>query len=179
MVEEESQEPFQMTIFLLLLNGASQSCCHPYPACLFPRDGTIAGCSPPAMSSTKDSDLYGDIYSDEFIDFQDEVDVPADDQAATANDATTTTASSSSLPTPPESAENLAAAANASSQSYSAQIAQQFSAYKQDPAQERQPKAIPSTSSAIATFAGASTSGAPDAHGTVFGKKPSEMHDSG
>ncbi|KAF9074528.1 hypothetical protein BDP27DRAFT_1259161 [Rhodocollybia butyracea] len=64
--------------------------------------------------------------------------------------------------------------------SYSAQIAQQFSAYQQTPSQERQqrvsgsgPSGLPKTSP-IATVD--STSGDSD---TVFGKKPSEMHDAG
>ena len=131
------------------------------------------------MSSSKqhDSDLYGDIYSDDLIDFQDDVEVPAadgnddnDDDKPTPTAAST--ASSSKLPTPPASGDEQPAT------SYSAQIAQQFSAYKQDPAQERQPKVA---TSSIASFTGgaATTSGLPDAHGTVFGKKPSEMHDSG
>ncbi|TEB17471.1 hypothetical protein FA13DRAFT_1804317 [Coprinellus micaceus] len=142
-------------------------------------------------SKTADSDLYGDIYSDDLIDFQDDLEVPADDHHhPTATTTAASSASSSKLPTPPASGDELAANANGSSTSYSAQIAQQFSAYKQDPAQERQPKqptsaipshtsAIPIAGSSIASYTGANTSGIPDAHGTVFGKKPSEMHDSG
>ena len=146
-------------------------------------------------TANKDSDLYGDIYSDDLIDFQDDVEVPADDHQPTATATTTaaSSASSSKLPTPPASGDELAttAGSNSSSTSYSAQIAQQFSAYKQDPAQERQPKqpaasaipshtsAIPTAGSSIASYTGANTSGIPDPHGTVFGKKPSEMHDSG
>jgi RNA-binding protein Musashi len=64
--------------------------------------------------------------------------------------------------------------------SYSAQIAKQFSAYQQTPSQERQqqqnrrfvqgrPLSAPSE---YKTVPGTSTD-------TVFGKKPSEMHDSG
>lgn len=62
--------------------------------------------------------------------------------------------------------------------SYSAQVAKQFSAYQQTPSQERQqqnprgqsrPLSVPSDYKAVP---GVSTD-------TVFGKKPSEMHDSG
>ena len=63
--------------------------------------------------------------------------------------------------------------------SYSAQIAKQFSAYQQTPSQERQQQnprsgqARPASApSEYRTVAGTSTD-------TVFGKKPSEMHDSG
>jgi RNA-binding protein Musashi len=64
--------------------------------------------------------------------------------------------------------------------SYSAQIAKQFSAYQQTPSQERQQQQNPrfaqgrppSAPSEYKTVPGTSTE-------TVFGKKPSEMHDSG
>jgi RNA-binding protein Musashi len=64
--------------------------------------------------------------------------------------------------------------------SYSAQIAKQFSAYQQTPSQERQQQQNPrfaqgrplSAPSEYKTVPGTSTD-------TVFGKKPSEMHDSG
>ena len=64
--------------------------------------------------------------------------------------------------------------------SYSAQIAKQFSAYQQTPSQERQQQQNPrfaqgrplSAPSEYKTVSGTSTD-------TVFGKKPSEMHDSG
>lgn len=61
------------------------------------------------------------------------------------------------------------ASSSSGSLSYSAQIAQQFSAYQQTPSQERQqrseqPKQIPS---------------ALDGGDSIFGKKPSEMHDAG
>lgn len=72
--------------------------------------------------------------------------------------------------------------------SYSAQIAQQFSAYQQTPSQERQqratiplpqnprPLAVTSTgTSAIATHEGPTNLGSD----SIFGKKPSEMHDAG
>lgn len=63
--------------------------------------------------------------------------------------------------------------------SYSAQVAKQFSVYQQTPSQERQqqnPRSGQSrplsTASEYKTAPGTSTD-------TVFGKKPSEMHDSG
>jgi RNA-binding protein Musashi len=64
--------------------------------------------------------------------------------------------------------------------SYSAQIAKQFSAYQQTPSQERQQQQNPrfaqgrplSAPSEYKMVPGTSTD-------TVFGKKPSEMHDSG
>ena len=63
--------------------------------------------------------------------------------------------------------------------SYSAQVAKQFSVYQQTPSQERQqqnPRSGQSrplsTASEYKTTPGTSTD-------TVFGKKPSEMHDSG
>ena len=64
-------------------------------------------------------------------------------------------ASTSSLPEPEPSL------------SYSAQIAQQFSNYQQTPSQERQerPRAQPIPTGCL--------------DDTVFGKKPSEMHDAG
>lgn len=76
--------------------------------------------------------------------------------------------------------------------SYSAHVAKQFSAYKQTPSQERQQRAdvgmLSSNSSSNATrnmvghvAAGSfSNKGNVSALGdTVFGKKPSEMHDAG
>jgi RNA-binding protein Musashi len=70
--------------------------------------------------------------------------------------------------------------------SYSAQIAQQFSAYQQTPSQERQqrieiplpphPRTTTTATSAIATHENSSGTGASD---SIFGKKPSEMHDAG
>jgi len=84
----------------------------------------------------------------------------------------------SSLPAKPSSTPNL---------SYSAQVAKQFSAYQQTPSQERQqrteiplppnPRTNSSRSSYVVPITGppvTTTSG-----GTVFGKKPSEMHDAG
>lgn len=83
-----------------------------------------------------------------------------------------------SLPAKPSSSS----AQTAASLSYSAQIAQQFSAYQQTPSQERQQRQhgtsaqtfVPPKTSPIATV----DSSASDSD-TVFGKKPSEMHDAG
>jgi hypothetical protein len=68
---------------------------------------------------------------------------------------------------------------NSGSLSYSAQIAQQFSAYQQTPSQERQQRTESLLSKRPSTFTtneGPSSAGSLD---TVFGKKPSEMHDAG
>jgi RNA-binding protein Musashi len=75
-------------------------------------------------------------------------------------------------------------AANAASLSYSAQVAQQFSAYQQTPSQERQQRlemplpARTQSTSAIPTHA-SPTYNISSSEDTVFGKKPSEMHDAG
>jgi RNA-binding protein Musashi len=76
---------------------------------------------------------------------------------------------------------------NSAALSYSAQIAQQFSAYQQTPSQERQQRTeIPlpphprttSTSGSSGTVVqeGSANAGTSD---SIFGKKPSEMHDAG
>ena len=86
--------------------------------------------------------------------------------ASSTNSATATASSPAqsdrSLPVKPRSPTS-------SAMSYSAQIAQQFSAYQQTPSQERQQR-LPS--SKIATHEG-------PLGDSVFGKKPSEMHDAG
>ncbi|KAJ7179569.1 hnRNP A1-gamma isoform [Mycena filopes] len=89
------------------------------------------------------------------------------------------------LPAKPASAPPSASSSqhqNAASLSYSAQIAQQFSAYQQTPSQERQqrlelPPRTQSTS-AIPTHS-TQTYSISSSEDTVFGKKPSEMHDAG
>ncbi|KAJ4481067.1 hnRNP A1-gamma isoform [Lentinula aciculospora] len=137
-----------------------------------------------------DSDLYGDIYGDEDNDFG--FIEPAPEENATETPAATsapnpesellqpaqTSASKGevhSLPAKP----SVGSSQNGNpSLSYSAQIAQQFSAYQQTPSQERQQRqhgmTAPPKTSPIATVD--STTGDSD---TVFGKKPSEMHDAG
>lgn len=139
-----------------------------------------------------DSDIYADIYGDEEADFteleeplekpellqqgpiSDETEVD-DPQAIEVYESTGTLNQDTyrSLPAKPTGSSGAQL-------SYSAQIAKQFSAYQQTPSQERQqhqnlrsgqvrPLSAPSEHKAVP---GTSTD-------TVFGKKPSEMHDSG
>ncbi|KAG6841400.1 hypothetical protein C0991_011564 [Blastosporella zonata] len=139
-----------------------------------------------------DSDLYGDIYGDdELTDYPDTAD--ADPEASHQEEAPSENSHSpvneiaiqqpkkpqdarSSLPPKPMSPSSL---------SYSAQIAQQFSAYQQTPSQERQQRAtIPLPENPRTTGAAAPSTSLITTHETtpmdsVFGKKPSEMHDSG
>ncbi|KAG6871953.1 hypothetical protein C0995_014552 [Termitomyces sp. Mi166 len=146
-----------------------------------------------------DSDLYGDIYGDdELTDFPAETadddagHSPREEEALTekipspTNETTVQTSKKSqdgrnSLPPKPVTPNSL---------SYSAQIAQQFSAYQQTPSQERQQRTtipLPENprTTGITSVAASSTSTSPIAthetssNDSVFGKKPSEMHDSG
>ncbi|TFK37647.1 hypothetical protein BDQ12DRAFT_151249 [Crucibulum laeve] len=138
--------------------------------------------------STLDSDLYGDIYGDE--DNEPESGLPMEhQQLSESNTSTTTTVhgdpslynepvprkasvdAHSSLPAKP-------AASASSALSYSAQVAKQFSAYQQTPSQERQQRKekLNSPIQSIATYDGSSM---PTVVDSVFGKKPSEMHDAG
>lgn len=68
---------------------------------------------------------------------------------------------------------------NSGSLSYSAQIAQQFSAYQQTPSQERQQRTEIHSSKRSSTLIANEGSSSASSHNTVFGKKPSEMHDAG
>ena len=91
--------------------------------------------------------------------------------ARTSTSSASTTArspsqSDGSLPARPVSPRS----SSSNALSYSAQIAQQFSAYQQTPSQERQQRM---SSSKIATHEGTPSGD------SVFGKKPSEMHDAG
>jgi len=143
-----------------------------------------------------DSDLYGDIYGDDDNELQggtEDNKIPSQSTtvpAQTMNDSTflSTTKQESisrSLPVKPTGLNDP----NTNNLSYSAQIAQQFSAYQQTPSQERQQRQdltrtfssssgnLPSTSvqnsiPTLGTSSGTSDDG-------VFGKKPSEMHDAG
>ncbi|KAJ6543893.1 hypothetical protein B0H19DRAFT_1168819 [Mycena capillaripes] len=138
------------------------------------------------MSKVALDDLYGDIYGDDDT----EIPGPAEGQPTpiTPNPAPVTVKHEThhNLPAKPGSAPPSSsqqnAAANAASLSYSAQIAQQFSAYQQTPSQERQqrpdPAARTQSTSAIPTHA-SSTYNISSSEDTVFGKKPSEMHDAG
>ncbi|PBK71750.1 uncharacterized protein ARMOST_11724 [Armillaria ostoyae] len=99
-----------------------------------------------------DSDLYGDIYGDDESEFVVETEDQPMSNATTTTTTTTDESSPGSLPAKPSG-----------SMSYSAQIAQQFSTYQQTPSQERQP----------------GPSSIPTMTDSIFGKKPSEMHDAG
>ncbi|KAG6908709.1 hypothetical protein DXG01_003642 [Tephrocybe rancida] len=141
---------------------------------------------------TLDSDLYGDIYGDdELTDFpqtetgdaeqehspQEETPVPSPVNETSTQQTKKSQDALSSLPPKPMSPNSL---------SYSAQIAQQFSAYQQTPSQERQQRAtIPlpenprTTGAAAAPLTSAIATHETTSTDSVFGKKPSEMHDSG
>ncbi|KAJ7725022.1 hnRNP A1-gamma isoform [Mycena metata] len=143
------------------------------------------------MSKVAVDDLYGDIYGDDDV----ETVAPADGQppiTPTRDAQPTPTAvkheTHHNLPAKPASAPPSSSssqhqnAANAASLSYSAQIAQQFSAYQQTPSQERQQRLeLPGrtqSTSAIPTHS-TQTYSITSSEDTVFGKKPSEMHDAG
>ncbi|KAF5391996.1 hypothetical protein D9757_003362 [Collybiopsis confluens] len=144
--------------------------------------------------TTLDSDIYGDIYGDDDNDFGFVEPVIEEETAAMtittapaakSEDKPSELASSpvttsknelpSSLPAKPSTSSSQT---SASSLSYSAQIAQQFSTYQQTPSQERQQRhsnlSAPLKTSPIAIV---DSSGSDS--DTVFGKKPSEMHDAG
>lgn len=109
---------------------------------------------------------------------------PVESTFASASDSKptflqTTTNSLPAKPLIPNTASNL---------SYSAHVAKQFSAYRQTPSQERQqrvgggtqPRATRNTTAPVVGDASSSMKGAvPAGSDTVFGKKPSEMHDAG
>lgn len=82
--------------------------------------------------------------------------------------SSSTAQSDRSLPAKPASPSSSTLSASTNSLSYSAQIAQQFSTYQQTPSQERQQRSLASK------MAPTLSSG-----DSVFGKKPSEMHDAG
>ncbi|KAF7313371.1 HnRNP A1-gamma isoform [Mycena chlorophos] len=143
------------------------------------------------MSKAPMDDLYGDIYGDEDLEIPEvEEEASADSLAAeippAPPPATSTIVKPESLLTlPAKPVPSTQPASN--SLSYSAQIAQQFSsAYKQTPNQERQRPEASGGGSGSGGHDALQTSPIPT-HGTqtyvsgetVFGKKPSEMHDSG
>ncbi|KJA13531.1 hypothetical protein HYPSUDRAFT_543680 [Hypholoma sublateritium FD-334 SS-4] len=150
-----------------------------------------------------DSDLYGDIYGD---DEENEYEVATQDPSPEAQDAEdvklelpTPSSSSTVKPDdppppmhhtlPPDAHRGLPpkpAVAPPSSLSYSAQVAKQFSVYQQTPSQERQQRReipLPPNPRASAPRPAAPAEARPAAPAnpgdTVFGKKPSEMHDAG
>ncbi|KAF9006297.1 hypothetical protein BDZ89DRAFT_572243 [Hymenopellis radicata] len=118
-----------------------------------------------------DSDLYGDIYGDDDVEFLTKDEQDESTEATMEEPAPSSSTSHNTLPNKPQnqSQPNI---------SYSAQIAQQFSAYQQTPSQERQSKSPFLGGASIPTHHegnGQSQS----ASDSVFGKKPSEMHDAG
>ncbi|KAF5314298.1 hypothetical protein D9619_011865 [Psilocybe cf. subviscida] len=150
------------------------------------------------MTSTLDSDLYGDIYGDEeLLEFEELDEAEAMDQSeqpvanepeadtkpppvavAPASTPTITAPASDALKGLPPKPTASTTAPDAASLSYSAQIAKQFSAYQQTPSQERQQRSqIPLPPNPRAN--GARPSTITTSGDTVFGKKPSEMHDAG
>ncbi|KAF9472827.1 RNA-binding domain-containing protein [Pholiota conissans] len=145
-----------------------------------------------------DSDLYGDIYGDddenefqgteeepqeeydELADVRPIADEPSPSLATKVEETLSSSTLPQGLPPKPSPATN-------STLSYSAQIAKQFSAYQQTPSQERQQRReipLPPNPRATAGRAGfgalVEKLGPPGTStDTVFGKKPSEMHDAG
>ncbi|KAH6904540.1 hnRNP A1-gamma isoform [Coprinopsis sp. MPI-PUGE-AT-0042] len=132
-----------------------------------------------------------DLYGDEFQEFLDDVEQngaatattetaattdPSSSAAASASNSTDVDGDDGMAPAPliqpqpiPTSTDSTSSTSRPGNLSYSAQIAQQFSSYKQTPSQERQQRAALGGGSGVAT---------PTPDG-VFGKKPSEMHDAG
>lgn len=136
------------------------------------------------------TDIYGDDDNELQVNTQDSK-IPPQSSTASAKASTLSPTikqefTTRSLPAKPTAGPSNP---NIDNLSYSAQIAQQFSAYQQTPSQERQQRQDlshtisgsrgnpPSTlvQSSIPTLG--TSNGASD--GGVFGKKPSEMHDAG
>ncbi|KIJ60450.1 hypothetical protein HYDPIDRAFT_117158 [Hydnomerulius pinastri MD-312] len=141
------------------------------------------------MSSTKkenpDSDLYGDLYDDEFtVPLDDDFQSPVEPTSSTTHnkpEETTTTNTTTNIKSESSGTGSLPAkppTADSSAMSYSAQVARQFSAYQQTPSQERQQRALPPNPqagpSAIATH-----EGPPDRGNQDRPIRPSEMKDEG
>jgi len=139
-----------------------------------------------------DSDIYADIYGDEETelpldkselsqqgDISGEVEVDAQASSSsievyesTTNAGTLNQVTYRSLPAKP-------AGPSSAQLSYSAQIAKQFSAYQQTPSQERQQQNTRSGQSRSVSAPSENQTVPGTSSNTVFGKKPSEMHDSG
>ncbi|KAI9068821.1 hypothetical protein FKP32DRAFT_1560872 [Trametes sanguinea] len=129
------------------------------------------------MAGSLDSDLYDDLYGDneehrEEATQQDSAAEPSTDkkqEEVKQEEKPAPVKKESSLPPKPTQSSEL---------SYSAQVAQQFSAYKQTPAQERQ-QYQPSSSASGSKANGAGQSDAAyDENGRRV-KRPSEMKDEG
>ncbi|KIL57742.1 hypothetical protein M378DRAFT_16045 [Amanita muscaria Koide BX008] len=99
-----------------------------------------------------------------------------------SSSTTSFAAPSLSLPAKPATSSSFhssSATTAANNLSYSAQIAQQFSSYQQTPSQERQQR-LGAQSKTGTVLSGAATAAPLSPSGdSVFGKKPSEMHDAG
>ena len=135
-----------------------------------------------------------DIYGDDDTEYQspqqeDAGDGPQPDEDFLENPPSPTSESGAPVKTSPSTSQETVHSLppkpvpQPSSLSYSAQIAQQFSAYQQTPSQERQQRIEPHLPSHLKTGMStatvttqASPSGSMDC---AFGKKPSEMHDTG
>ncbi|KAG2035476.1 hypothetical protein BDR03DRAFT_522617 [Suillus americanus] len=131
-----------------------------------------------------DSDLYGDLYDDEFT-------VPLDDEASPTTETppqadknpepvkmenSTSPTSASSLPAKPQSSKSDYAL------SYSAQVAKQFSAYQQTPSQERiqkPPLPLPPNPSPQGGPSAIATHEGPTDNHADRPIRPSEMKDEG
>ncbi|KAI0370852.1 hypothetical protein BV20DRAFT_219135 [Pilatotrama ljubarskyi] len=130
------------------------------------------------MPGSLDSDLYDDLYGDneenreetaQQESTQSLVEQKQSTSEAKPEEKPVVAKKESSLPPKPPSSSEL---------SYSAQVAQQFSAYKQTPAQERQQYQVsPSTSGSKANGAGTGDSSQDDASRRAV--RPSEMKDEG
>ncbi|KAI9571855.1 hypothetical protein HD554DRAFT_2070013 [Boletus coccyginus] len=147
------------------------------------------------MSSVKkenaDSDLYGDLYDDEFtVPLDDEYQSPVEPASSSTLDESsesppTTNTSASNVktePAEPSGAGTLPAkptASDPSGLSYSAQVAKQFSAYQQTPSQERQQRTASSTSPQAGPSAIATHEGPADRNAQGRPIRPSEMKDEG
>lgn len=169
-------------------------------------DSDLYGGTPVSVPSIRaaPSCAFSDIYGD---DEENEYEVATQDPSPEAEDAEdvkpelSTPSSSTAKPDdpplahhtlPPDAHRGLPpkpAVAPPSSLSYSAQVAKQFSVYQQTPSQERQqrreiplppnPRANASAPRPAAAAAEARPAAPANPGDTVFGKKPSEMHDSG
>lgn len=134
------------------------------------------------------SDIYGDeeteltlerseLSQQGVISGEEEVDAEASPSSIEVYESTTNTGTLNqdtyrSLPAKP-------AGPSSAQLSYSAQIAKQFSAYQQTPSQERQQQNTRSGQSRSVSAPSENQTVPGTSSDTVFGKKPSEMHDSG
>ncbi|KAF8553628.1 hypothetical protein OG21DRAFT_1208810 [Imleria badia] len=145
------------------------------------------------MSSVKkeDSDLYGDLYDDEFtVPLDDEYQSPVEPAPSSTLDkpsesttpTTTTTAPAVNVRAEPSGTGTLPAkpaTTDSSGLSYSAQVAKQFSAYQQTPSQERQQRTALLTNPQPGPSAIATHEGPADRNSQGRPIRPSEMKDEG